>query len=100
MERRGPAFSYGSEGSATAVAEQPLALSADKKLPVLVTGAAGLVGIHACRELVKNGWKGRAMGGDPAGAAVRRGQLPPEFCVRGAPDAGAFRSPPRVCGSG
>ena len=54
MAERG-SYSYGSEGPATAVAEQPQLLSADKKKPVLVTGAAGLVGIHTCRELSKKG---------------------------------------------
>src|ERR671934_272572 len=38
MAGRG-SYSYGSEGPATAVAEQPQPLSADKKKPVLVTGA-------------------------------------------------------------
>src|SRR3954471_20220103 len=39
MDNRG-SYSYGNEGPATAVAEQPLPSSADKKKPVLVTGAA------------------------------------------------------------
>jgi uncharacterized protein YbjT (DUF2867 family) len=99
MERRGPAFSYGSEGSATAVAEQPLALSADKKLPVLVTGASGLVGIHTCRELAKNGWKVRAMVRDAARAAVRLGQLPLEFRVGDVRDASSLRSALSGCGA-
>jgi NADH dehydrogenase len=99
MERRGPSFSYGSEGSATAVAEQPLALSADKKLPVLVTGAAGLVGIHTCRELAKNGWKVRAMVRDAARAAVRLGQLPLEFRVGDVRDASSLRSALSGCGA-
>ncbi len=99
MERRGPSFSYGSEGSATAVAEQPLALSADKKLPVLVTGAAGLVGIHTCRELARNGWKVRAMVRDPARAAVRLGQLPLEFRVGDVRDASSLRSALSGCGA-
>lgn len=99
MERGGPSFSYGSEGSATAVAEQPLALSADKKLPVLVTGAAGLVGIHTCRELARNGWKVRAMVRDPARAAVRLGQLPLEFRVGDVRDASSLRSALGGCGA-
>ena len=99
MERRGPSFSYGSEGSATAVAEQPLPLSADKKLPVLVTGAAGLVGIHTCRELARNGWKVRAMVRDPARAAIRLGQLPLEFRVGDIRDASSLRSALSGCGA-
>ena len=82
MDSRG---SYWNEGPATAVAEQPLPLSADKKKPVLVTGAAGLVGIHTCRELSKNGWQVRALIRDPARAAMALGQLPVEFRVGDAP---------------
>ncbi|HEU4747441.1 MAG TPA: NAD(P)H-binding protein [Gemmatimonadaceae bacterium] len=99
MRIRGPSFSYGSEGSATAVAEQPLALTADRKLPVLVTGAAGLVGIHTCRELVRNGWKVRAMVRDPARATVKLGQLPVELRVGDVRDAGSLRSALSGCGA-
>jgi uncharacterized protein YbjT (DUF2867 family) len=99
MTSGGPSFSYGSEGPATAVAEQPQALSADKKLPVLVTGAAGLVGIHACRELARNGWKVRAMIRDPARAAMKLGQLPLEFRVGDIRDASELRSALSGCGA-
>lgn len=99
MDRGGPSFSYGSEGPATAVAEQPQPLSADKKLPVLVTGAAGLVGIHTCRELVRNGWKVRAMVREAARAAMKLGQLPLEFRVGDIRDASALRSALGGCGA-
>ena len=99
MERRGSSFSYGSEGSATAVAEQPQPLSADKKKPVLVTGASGLVGTHVCRELSKNGWQVRAMVRDPAKAAMSLGQLPVEFRVGDVRDAGSLRSALSGCGA-
>ena len=98
MDRRGP-YSYGSEGPATAVAEQPLPLSASKKMPVLVTGAAGLVGIHTCRELTKNGWQVRALVRDPARAAMALGQLPVEFRVGDARDASTLRSSLSGCGA-
>lgn len=98
MDNRGP-YSYGSEGPATAVAEQPLPLSADKKKPVLVTGAAGLVGIHTCRELSKNGWQVRALIRDPARAAMALGQLPVEFRVGDARDATTLRSSLDGCGA-
>jgi len=91
MRNRG-SYSYGSEGPATAVAEQPQPLSADKKRPVLVTGAAGLVGIHTCRELSKNGWQVRALIRDPARAAMALGQLPVEFRVGDVRDASTLRS--------
>jgi uncharacterized protein YbjT (DUF2867 family) len=99
MERRGSSFSYGSEGAATAVAEQPQPLSADKKKPVLVTGASGLVGTHVCRELSKNGWQVRAMVRDPAKAAMALGQLPVEFRVGDVRDAGSLRSALSGCGA-
>ena len=101
MSGRGPSFPFGhgSEGSATAVAEQPLPLSADKKKPVLVTGASGLVGIHTCRELSKNGWQVRAMIRDPAKAAMVLGQLPVEFRVGDVRDASSLRNSLSGCGA-
>ncbi|MFN2638184.1 MAG: NAD-dependent epimerase/dehydratase family protein, partial [Gemmatimonadaceae bacterium] len=81
------------------MAEQPQPLSADKKKPVLVTGASGLVGIHTCRELSKNGWQVRALIRDPARAAMTLGQLPVEFRVGDVRDAGALRSSLSGCGA-
>ena len=98
MAGRG-SYSYGSEGPATAVAEQPLPYSADKKKPVLVTGAAGLVGTHTCRELSKSGWQVRALIRDPAKAAMALGQLPVEFRVGDVRDATALRSSLNGCGA-
>src|SRR5438552_16314312 len=98
MAGRG-SYSYGSEGPATAVAEQPQRLSADKKKPVLVTGANGLVGIHTCRELCKNGWQVRALIRDPAKAAMSLGQLRVEFRVGDVRDATALRSSLNGCGA-
>ena len=96
---RGGSYSYGSEGPATAVAEQPQPLSADKKKPVLVTGAAGMVGIHTCRELSKKGWQVRALIRDPAKAAMALGQLPVEFRVGDVRDATTLRSSLSGCGA-
>jgi uncharacterized protein YbjT (DUF2867 family) len=98
MQHRG-SYSYGSEGPATAVAEQPQPHSVNKKLPVLVTGASGLVGIHTCRELSKNGWQVRALIRDPAKAAMALGQLPVEFRVGDVRDATALRSSLSGCGA-
>jgi uncharacterized protein YbjT (DUF2867 family) len=98
MADRG-SYSYESEGPATAVAEKPLPLSADKKRPVLVTGAAGMVGIHTCRELAKNGWQVRALIRDPAKAATALGQLPVEFRVGDVRDATTLRSSLSGCGA-
>jgi uncharacterized protein YbjT (DUF2867 family) len=98
MDNRG-SYSYESEGPGTAVAEQPLPYSADKKRPVLVTGAAGLVGIHTCRELTKSGWQVRALIRDPARAAMALGQLPVEFRVGDVRDATTLRSSLGGCGA-
>ena len=92
-------YSFGDEGPATAVAEQPQAVSTDKKKPVLVTGASGLVGIHTCRELTKNGWQVRALIRDPAKAALLLGQLPVEFRVGDVRDASALRGSLNGCGA-
>jgi uncharacterized protein YbjT (DUF2867 family) len=98
MADRG-SYSYEGEGSATAVAEQPQPYSVDKKKPVLVTGAAGLVGTHTCRELSKNGWQVRALIRDPARAAMALGQLPVEFRVGDARDATTLRGSLSGCGA-
>jgi uncharacterized protein YbjT (DUF2867 family) len=65
----------------------------------LVTGAAGLVGIHTCRELSKCGWQVRALIRDPARAAMALGQLPVEFRVGDVRDATALRSSLDGCGA-
>lgn len=98
MSGRG-SYSFESEGPATAVAEQPQPHSADKKKPVLITGATGLVGIHTCRELSKNGWQIRALIRDPAKAAMVLGQLPVEFRVGDVRDASSLRSSLNGCGA-
>src|SRR5258705_3503607 len=98
MDHRG-SYSYGSEGPATAVAEQPQPHSANKKLPVLVTGASGLVGTHTCRELSKRGWQVRALIRDPAKAAMSLGQLPVEFRVGDVRDATGLRTSLNGCGA-
>src|ERR1700680_1953830 len=99
MADRGGSYSYESEGSATAAAQQPLPLSADRKRPVLVTGAAGMVGTHTCRELSKNGWQVRALIRDPAKAAMALGQLPVEFRVGDVRDATTLRNCLSGCGA-
>jgi uncharacterized protein YbjT (DUF2867 family) len=98
MADRG-SYSYEGEGSATAVAEQPQPYSVDKKKPVLVTGAAGLVGTHTCRELSKSGWQVRALIRDPARAAMALGQLPVEFRIGDARDATTLRGALSGCGA-
>jgi uncharacterized protein YbjT (DUF2867 family) len=57
-------------GAAPAVLEQPQKTDGDGSRPVLVTGAAGLVGEAVCRELTMRGWKVRALVRDPLKAAA------------------------------
>ncbi len=68
-------------GPATAVAEQAAPDGEALKKPVLVTGAAGLVGQAACAELAQRGWKIRALVRDPAKAAARLAHIHVEFRV-------------------
>ena len=56
----------------TSVLEEPKVLSRiSRDRPILVTGAAGLVGTHVCRELGRRGWRIRALVRDPVKAAAR-----------------------------
>ncbi len=89
---------YESSGR-TAVAEQPQAVVADRKKPVLVTGASGLVGTHACRELVKRGWKIRALVRDPVKAAGRLAHMPVELRFADLRDLDAVREVMRGVGA-
>ena len=61
------------------VAEQPETKRKSREKPVVVTGAAGFVGTHLCRELVAHGWKVRALVRDPAKAAPKLADVRVEF---------------------
>jgi NADH dehydrogenase len=78
--------------SGTAVAEQPQPDQISKDLHVVVTGAAGLVGAHLCRQLVNAGWKVRGIVRDTGKAAARIGDLRLEIREADIRDAGAMRS--------
>jgi uncharacterized protein YbjT (DUF2867 family) len=82
-----------------AVAEQPLPLRESRGRPVLVTGAAGMVGTHLCHELVKSGWRVRALVRDSAKALSRLGHLDLETRVGDIRDSDAMRSAADGCGS-
>lgn len=78
--------------AATAVAEQPQLDELSRDLPVVVTGASGLVGTHLCRQLVEAGWKVRGIVRDAQKAAMRLGHLNLEIRTGDIRDAEAMRS--------
>ena len=59
---------------------------------MLVTGAAGLVGVHACAELVRRGWKVRALVRNAAKGASRLGEHKLELRVGDMRDERALAS--------
>lgn len=59
---------------------------------MLVTGAAGFVGMHTCHELVRRGWKVRALVRDAAKGASRLGELKLELRVGDVRDESALAS--------
>ncbi|MDO8502836.1 MAG: NAD(P)H-binding protein [Gemmatimonadaceae bacterium] len=75
-----------------AVAEQPETAQELRAKPVVVTGAAGLVGVQVCTQLCERGWKVRAVVRDVARAAHRLGHLRLEMRVGDIRDAKAMRS--------
>jgi uncharacterized protein YbjT (DUF2867 family) len=79
-------------GTTTAVAEQPQSLSVLRELPVVVTGASGLVGTHLCRQLVEAGFKVRGIVRDAEKAALRIGHLRLEIRVADIRNAESVRS--------
>lgn len=65
------------EQTAVQAAEQPApAAAAARSRVVLVTGATGLVGSHACRELARRGWTIRAIVRSPSKAELRLAGIP------------------------
>ena len=72
-----PALSFETDDDdpGVAVAEQPESLRASRAKPVVVTGAAGLVGTRTCALLAERGWKVRAVVRNATKAAERLGHL-------------------------
>jgi NADH dehydrogenase len=83
----------------TVVAEQPAPESADRSRPVVVTGAAGLVGTHVCRELSARGWRVRALVRDSEKATRRIGHMPVEIMGADIRDAAAMSTALRDAGA-
>jgi uncharacterized protein YbjT (DUF2867 family) len=73
-------------------AEQPNPLRNDRQKPVAVTGAAGFVGTHLCRELVRAGWKVHALVRNPEKATARLAHLPVQLKVGDLRDAEFVKS--------
>jgi NADH dehydrogenase len=82
-----------------AVAEQPLADGVRRDKPVVVTGAAGLVGKRTCTVLTQQGWQVRALVRNAAKAAERLGHLKLEIRSGDVRDADSMRSALRGAGS-
>ncbi len=87
------------EPTATAVAEQPAPGVKDRTSPVLVTGASGLVGTHACRELARRGWRVRALVRDQTLASRRLAGVAAELRVGDIRDGGALAAALAGCGA-
>jgi uncharacterized protein YbjT (DUF2867 family) len=82
---------------AAAVAEQPQAAHRSHAHVVLVTGAAGFVGTHVCRQLTNRGARVRGLVRSPAKAAERLAQLPVDVHVGDVRDAAAVRRAMQGC---
>jgi NADH dehydrogenase len=81
------------------VAEQPDPVKMLRSKPVLVTGAAGLVGRHSCEELTKSGWKVRALVRNPSKAAMRLAHMPVELHVGDVRNSESVEKAMAGCGS-
>lgn len=93
-----PSHDFESSG-ATMVAEQPDPVAVARTKPVLVSGAAGLVGRHACAELTQAGWKVRALVRNPSKAAMRLAHMPVELHVGDVRNAQSVEKAMTGCGS-
>jgi len=82
-----------------AVAEQPQPNPVYRDKPVVVTGAAGLVGKRACTVLTQQGWQVRAVVRSAAKAAERLGHLKLEIRSGDIRDADSMRAALKGAGS-
>ena len=82
-----------------AVAEQPEPAGSARGKPVVVTGAAGLVGTRTCTLLSERGWKVRAVVRNPTKAAEQLGHLNLEIRSGDIRDTQSMRSALQGAGS-
>jgi uncharacterized protein YbjT (DUF2867 family) len=82
---------------ATAVAERPQLERRAQRHLVLVTGAAGFVGTHVCRQLTGRGSRVRGLVRSPAKAAERLAQMPVDLHVGDVRDDTALRRAMQGC---
>jgi NADH dehydrogenase len=83
--------------AATAVEDAPQPLASMRGHFVLVTGAAGFVGTHVCRELTHRGARVRGLVHSPAKAAQRLASLPVELHVGDIRDEQVLRRAMQGC---
>lgn len=81
----------------TAVAEAPQPLGSMRGHFVLVTGAAGFVGTHVCRELTRRGARVRGLVRSPAKAAERLASFPVDLHVGDVRDDQVLRRAMQGC---
>jgi len=79
-------------GPAAQAATQPTARGVPGKGVVLVTGGAGLVGSHTCRELARRGWTVRALVRSPTKADRRLAGVPVQIVLGDLRSADALRA--------
>ncbi len=72
--------------------EAPDPISDGQDRTVAVTGAAGFVGTHVCRQLAAAGWKIHALVRSPGKAAAKLADIPVQFKVGDIRDAEFVRS--------
>ncbi len=77
----------------------PDPVSVRRSKAVLVTGASGLVGTHTCEELVRRGWKVRALVRNQTKAAMRLGHMALEFHTGDVRDKESLEKATEGCGA-
>ncbi|HEY9516473.1 MAG TPA: NAD-dependent epimerase/dehydratase family protein [Gemmatimonadaceae bacterium] len=80
---------------AAAIEELPQSDASHSNRTVLVTGASGFVGLHACRELSRSGWRVRALVRNRARAVRRLSGVRAQFVIGDMRDAAVLANATR-----